>query len=217
MRKNPLRKCANIVNSNAKSPIVNSNAKSPILPRRTSNVDLIHAYSRYVAMHATLGSKAYLLTFMFNHLPGNTSSIVSQMQNEVERVYSTLVPWIVRKPRSERWVSLLPKFIGCPDRPVWKHEKQPLRNVTVNDGRHYHGIILIHPLSRLQVPLDEHFQRYSTLYLKDHSKLRNIDVQPIESNPGYTTGYAMKGLKNWEFTSDHILILPRTLSELGPK
>jgi len=58
---------------------------------------------------------AYLLTFMFNRLPGNTSAIVSQMQNEVERVYSALLTWIVKKPTSVNWVPLLPRFIGCPD------------------------------------------------------------------------------------------------------
>jgi hypothetical protein len=48
-------------------------------------------------------------------------------------------------------------------------------------------------------------------------KIDEIDVVPITNNPSYTTRYGAKGLKRRTFSSDDVLILPKTLDELADK
>ena len=48
-------------------------------------------------------------------------------------------------------------------------------------------------------------------------KIDEIDVEPITDDPSYVTRYGAKGLKRRDFSSDCVLILPKTLSELTDK
>jgi hypothetical protein len=43
--------------------------------------------------------------------------------------------------------------------------------------------------------------------------IRTIGVEPITHTPEYLTGYGLKALKN-RFSTDEIVIFPRTMSEL---
>ena len=119
---------------------------------------------------------------------------------------------MVRKPRSPTWAPLLPKGLFVPDLPVFKWTKTPILDVSTNNGLHMHGIILANRWGRLTDPLDVHFRDKRATYVA--GKIRSIDVVKIKNRPQYTTDYAGKGLKRPCFNADHILILPRTLSEL---
>ena len=77
---------------------------------------------------------------------------------------------------------------------------------------HMHGIILANRWNRLTDPLNRHFYEKRTTYVA--GKIRSIDVVQIKDRRQYTTDYAGKGLKRPRFNTDHILVLPRTLSEL---
>ena len=87
-----------------------------------------------------------------------------------------------------------------------------LREVSVNDGLHFHGVMLVKAESRLNTDLDEHFSANKTLY--QTSKLYRIDIQKIDDDPIFVTDYAGKALKTQRFSMDDLLVLPRTIREV---
>ncbi len=46
-------------------------------------------------------------------------------------------------------------------------------------------------------------------------KIDEIDVMPITNNPSYAAQYGAKSLKRRTFSSDDVLILPKTLDEVA--
>jgi hypothetical protein len=87
--------------------------------------------------------KLYLLTFMFEQLPGGEVAVRRQMERELERFYRILLPRVVRNPRSPSHRDKLPRLHAFPDRPVPKVKKSALRDVAINDGLHYHAALLL--------------------------------------------------------------------------
>lgn len=177
---------------------------------------LVGAYTDWIGSPRFLGWDRYLATFVFAHLRGSRRVVRNQMFEAVETVYSRLVTRVVRKPRSPAWAHLRPVLIAAPDRPVPKHDKQQLADVVINDGVHVHAIILIPPVSRLQEDLVSHFKEYADVYRQAAPTLRRIHAVPIESAPSYVVGYGLKKLTRHSFTSDDVLILPKSLKELPP-
>jgi hypothetical protein len=100
-----------------------------------------------------------------------------------------------------------------PDYSVPKHAKKKLMHVTINDGMHYHGLVLATRLgTRPQETLDVHL--HGPAYFT--KELHHMNVEPITRDPGYMTDYGMKALKR-RFSPDEILIFPRAVSELTTK
>jgi hypothetical protein len=178
----------------------------------TLKLALIHHYGNWVQQQIDQGWDGYLFTFLFNQLPGSIRAKSQQMEREVVRWYGRLATRTVRKPRSPQWAPLLPKGIFVPDLPVCKRSKQDLQDVVINDGLHMHGILVANRWGRISEPLDVHLERNLEKYLTGN--LRHIDVQQITRTPGYVAEYGMKGLKRPSFSTDNILILPKTLGEL---
>jgi hypothetical protein len=88
--------------------------------------------------------------------------------------------------------------------------------VTINNGLHWHGLVLVNPLApKLPGNLDVHINQNRSKYLV--GGIRTIGVEPIAHDPVYVTGYGMKGLKRRSFSNDDISIFPRTVSELPTK
>lgn len=148
--------------------------------------ELLDAYSDWVRSHVEDGWEAFLLTFMFRPLPGSPNTQISVMQDEIMRVYATLATRIVRKPNSRRGSRFLPKGIFFPDRPVYKHRKSTLRDASINDGLHIHGIMVARrgvglKLSRLRERLDHHLIRNMDKYTND--KLVRIHIELITYRP----------------------------------
>ena len=61
----------------------------------------IKGYATWAGEHVENGWDPYLLSFMFNHVPGSRASVLRQMQREVERVYATSLTRVIRKPRCQ--------------------------------------------------------------------------------------------------------------------
>lgn len=175
-------------------------------------LDLLSAYGEWVADWVHRGWDAYLVTVMFHDLSGSRNSQIIQMHQEVTTLFTKLMTRMVRKPRSPNWAPYRPKGVFIPDLPVVKRTKTPLKDVVTNNGLHMHGIVLAHRWGRLTDPLDIHFSEKRRTYIA--GKIRSIDVVPITERPEYTTEYAGKGLKRPCFNPDHVLLLPRALSEL---
>jgi hypothetical protein len=79
--------------------------------------------------------------------------------------------------------------------PSAKTPKKTLMQVSINNGIHWHGLVLATRIgTRLQEPLDVHFKDHkATYYTKD---VRYINVKPITYTPDYMTGYGMKAIKS---------------------
>jgi hypothetical protein len=103
-------------------------------------------------------------------------------------------------------------LIAAPDGRVFKHKKQRLSDVTINDGVHMHGVLLVPWHSRLKEGVETHFKTHSKLYVRNN--LLRLNVQPIQSSPENVVDYAMKALKAGTFGCDDIIIFPKTGGEI---
>ena len=175
---------------------------------------LIRATTRWIQDYVGKGWKTYFISFMFKSLPGNTTIRLAKMSNEIDRVYSTLITRVLRNARSPSQRHLRPLLIAAPDRPVAKHQKQSLPDVAINDGIHFHAVLLIPPQSRLKHhDLALHFSENEQLYVKN--RLLRIDVEPINDGTLPTViEYMFKSIKRGSFDWSHLLVFPKSNSEL---
>jgi hypothetical protein len=173
------------------------------------------AYERWIAdmMGRHDEWTAYLVTFMFNDLPGSTGSRPRQMAKEIEHFYTTLITRVTRRPNRGVNVERCPRLFALPDLPR-RGSRSSSDDVAVNDGLHFHGVLLLPTGSRLKCGLGEHVAANRGLYLGSHGRLRDIHIVEITSDPERVAGYVFKLWKwNPEF-GDHHVVLPRSRSEL---
>ena len=182
---------------------------------RLSILDLIHGYQEFVLDYTRRRWDPFIISFMFNQLPGRRASVLDQMRREIERVYARLATRFDRNPRSLAGLDRLPRMILFPDLPVSKHEKKSIREVSINDGLHYQGIALTPPVSRLQSTVDRHFKNDQEKYV--NAKLARIHVTPITRDPDYVTDYLAKSFKRGRVSDEDVIILPKAISELPSK
>jgi hypothetical protein len=179
----------------------------------SSEIKLIEAYGRWIQEFIDQGWDAYMFTFKFDQLPGSSQAKRMQMERDLLKWYGRLATRTVRQPASPKYSPFLPRVILVPDLPVPKRCKQNLTDVVINDGIHYHGLVMAtRSAPRLKEPLDVHINQNLETYLV--GSLIDIDVRPISSRVGYVTEYCMKTLKRRRFSDDAILILPRSTTEL---
>jgi hypothetical protein len=177
---------------------------------------LLQSYGQWIHEHMAYGWNGYLFSFMFNQIQGPDQDRMEEMKKQLGWFYGRLAKASVPKASSPKWSQFLPKVVLAPDFPVFKHSKQQLRDVTMNNGLHWHGLVLATWLApRLQESLDVHVRENLGRYLVGN--IRRIDVQPITYDVGYVTGYGMKSLKSSRVSEDDILIFPRLVSELSSK
>jgi hypothetical protein len=164
------------------------------------------------------GREPHYINFMFHSIPGSRETKLEVMRRDFIRAHDLLMRSIVRKPDSVNWQASRPIFIGCPDLPVVKRQKQHIRNFMVNHGLHFNAVSLtpppssgdVQPLthlflpkSRLKISLEEHFRREQQMYQTEH--LYRIHVEPIVD--GTMMDYTLKTFKNGYVTPDQILVL----------
>jgi hypothetical protein len=173
---------------------------------------LLQAYGNWVRGHMDRGWHGYFLSFMFSQIPGSDASRLQEMKKHLGWFYGRLAKASVPKASSSEWSEVLPKAVLAPDLPVPKRSKVRLRDVTINDGLHWHGLMVVNPLApKMQTSLDLHINGNLRKYLV--GSIRTIGVTPITHTPEYVTGYGLKVLKN-RFSTDEIVIFPRAVSEL---
>jgi hypothetical protein len=155
------------------------------------------------------------VTFMFNHIAGSFDKKCDAMEDEIDRVYRTLVPQVERFPRSPAGSKRLPILLAFPDYPKRKLDGSSHLDVKINDGLHYHGVVLVHTESRLKIGLDIHIKEHESRYVRARDALRRIYIQPIDEPSAKTAvGYGFKALE-WRIPdTDRIFIRPRAVSEL---
>jgi hypothetical protein len=157
----------------------------------------------------------FQITFMFNHIPGSFERKCEAMEDEIDRVYRTLVPNVERSPRSPAGSKRLPILVAFPDYPTRKLGRSSTLDVKINDGLHYHGTVLVHTESRLKVGLHIHMAQHESQYVREGDALRRIHIEHIDEPSAKTAvGYGFKALE-WRIPdTDRIFIRPRSVSEL---
>jgi hypothetical protein len=193
-------------------PISNSSYSSV---SKSLPAEIVQAYGDWIQQHLDLGWDAYFVTFMFRNISGSNEVKIQQMHEGITRFYEKLATRAVRKPRSEKWVHLLPKGVFFPDVPGYRKTDSNIREISINDGIHFHGIMVATQEGRLKEPLHLHLMRKRKLYVR--GKIYGIDAEQITSRAGFVTDYGGKAIKRRRFSNDHVLLLPRTLSELPAK
>lgn len=175
--------------------------------------DVVAGYAKLVADRVDEGWHPHLATLMFAPLPGKPESVIAQMRAEAERVYRIFLPRVVRRPLASGSAGRLPILIAAPDGPVGKRDK-PLASISINNGVHLHGVLLVPPSSRLPVPVHEHFRHQQALYVRDGRRVLRVDVRPVDRDLERVVAYALKGLSRRRFALDDLIVLPRTASEV---
>jgi len=192
-----------------------SNLPASVLLRKApdfSDKRMVSEVSSYIRRYVSEGWEASIISFMFKPLPDKRVSMLKIMNSEVELFYSKLITRVDRDPTAPSHFQWLPRLFVAPDLPVYKHIKDPRANVTINDGFHGQAICLIPPQSRLKDELCLHVKAKEEFYLRD-SRLRNIHITPIKSDPEYVTKYVMK-MVGRQFAWENVIWLPRVISEV---
>jgi hypothetical protein len=164
------------------------------------------------------GWQPYFLTYVFRHIPGSSAYRKQVMTSEVCRVYSQLLTRIIRNPNAPSYKRLLPYLMASPDLPVPKTgTKVRLRELTINGGLHYHGVLVLPPEDkcRLGRNLVAHLYEKNHVYCPPDYPLFRIDARSM-STP-MLAEYTLKQIKRGKMDYDDILILPRTLDEVRDK
>jgi hypothetical protein len=113
----------------------------------------------------------------------NTSRI-EEMKTHLSWFYGRLAKASVPKASSPKWSPFLPKVVLAPDLPVPKRSKVQLRDVTINNGVHWHGLVLVNPVApKLHGPLDVHINENLRKYLV--GSIRTIGVRMVHHRDCY--------------------------------
>ncbi len=174
----------------------------------------LKAYGRWIEEYVLDGWNAYLVNYMFRHIHGSPKYRFGVMRNEVERVYSTMVTRVVRKPTSPEYMDNLPWFIGCEDKPVQKRVKSWLRDVRINDGSHINGVFLFPFKSRLRkhpIDLIGDNQKY---YIPEGGPLLRINFTSLRVTINKAADYTFKAIKRGWVSEDDIIVLPKSSTEM---
>jgi hypothetical protein len=137
------------------------------------------------------------------------------MRNEVQRVYSTLLTRVHRKPRTAP-TDELPVFIGAADLPVYKGDRSAIPTVSCNGGLHFHVLALMPPASRLKGSLTDHFKKKQDLYVSSGTSIQRIHVERVVEDEARVVDYVLKTIRNGRLSYDEaIIVLPRARAELN--
>jgi hypothetical protein len=185
-------------------------------PRGTRlNRDLIGGYAQLVRQRMSDGWTCYLVTFVFDRIPGSRDRVMARMRDEVLRVYSTLVTRVHRNPRAAS-TDDLPAFLSMMDLPVHKRDRSMGPISFCNGGLHVHALVLMPPVSRMREGLDEHFRERSDLYITSTGSIQRVHAVPVTTEPDTVVDYVFKAVLNGRIPYDEaLMVLPRSSGELG--
>lgn len=172
---------------------------------------LIGAYAEMVQVRWDNGWTPYLLSIKFDEISGGPVKRKAVMEEEIHELFVFILCHTHKRPHGKP-ADDLPLMIAIPDDPVFKRNKDMLRNIAINDGLHYHAILVIPPWSRMSKPLEDAlFERANR---RKNSCMLLPHVEPITHATDFVTDYAFKGLKSGRNSGDDLLVFPYSRSEL---
>lgn len=175
--------------------------------------DIVGGYAEYVRQHVEEGWEPTFISLMFNPLGGSASVVADQMRYEAERLYGWMLTRRCRRPRTTPNYRK-PIFLGCPDWPVPKYNRDSLHETSVNGGRHLHGIDLTPPWTRLVCTLSDFIAENQDKMAGPGRRLARVYAETITQTPENAVEYALKSLPRCRATSDDLIILPRSQKEV---
>ncbi len=177
---------------------------------------IIDGYGQMLSDRLADGWSAYLVSVVFQHLSGSRQVVLNRMKDEVQRVYSTLVTKVHKRPRTAP-IDKLPVLIGVADLPVFKWNGTKA-STSCNDGLHFHAILMLPPTSRLKESVVEHFQSNADRSLGPRELVERIHVKPITHDYQRVVDYVFKAVINRRIPYEEaLLVLPRARSELAAR
>lgn len=179
--------------------------------------DLMNGYIDWIDQKIMEGFEPYMLTIMFNQLPGKERAHIEQMRALITAFYQKLVPRLYRRPNTIP-LELFPLLLAWPDWPVPKKRKfkwDHLVNIAINDGLHFHAVYLHPPFTRLKVCFETHYAEKQLTYVKPDGPMSRIHVKPITYTPHRAIRYIMKQVERERIDSVDLLVLPKTHDELA--
>jgi hypothetical protein len=176
---------------------------------------LVDGYTQLVTDRVQAGWTCDLVTILFSPLTGARSSVIGKMKDEVQRIYSTLVTRVHRKPRTAP-IDELPVLIGAADLQVYKRDRSAITPVFCNGGLHFHLLVLIPPGSRLKEPLAKHLEKNLDRYAGTETSIQRIHVEPATTVGSRLVDYVLKAILNGRLSYDEaVVVLPRARAELN--
>jgi hypothetical protein len=177
--------------------------------------EIVHAYGQLIQSRFDMGWVGHMVSFMFKQLPGSLDTRAQLMKTEISTVFPKIITRVVRRPTSPKWSQHVPIGLFLPDLPVYKKNREAISHILVNDGLHVHGLVLATTEDRLKtvtIPLDSYFHDCWWCYLGH--KLHHLDVRQITHDGTYVVDYLGKWITRGVFSTDDILLLPKTRDEL---
>lgn len=152
----------------------------------------INWYSHLVSQAFNKGKKVYLVTLMYRNIPRKLPSRLERMLSEAKWIETTLLHRVVRCPKSKKGKKKRPKIFGAPDCGPIKGVPELDRYLLINDGWHFHMVVILPRKSRLKDDLAEHFRLNESVYLKPDKYLLRIHVERVTTRPRRVARYAFK-------------------------
>ena len=179
------------------------------------NRHLVRGYTEMVTDRIDDGWTCNLVTFLFSQRPGRRPAVISQMKDEIQRVYSTLVTRVHRKPRTAS-PDDLPLMIAAADLPVHKRDRSSSPTVLCNGGLHFHAVLLIPLRSRLDGSFEDHFRSNQAMYCGKRRAISAIHVEQVTGDHERVVDYVLKTVLRGSVSYDEgVLLLPRASQELA--
>jgi hypothetical protein len=179
------------------------------------NRQLVNGYTQVVIDRVSDGWSCHLMTAMFSQLSSKRNEVIDRMMGELNRVYSTLVTRVHRKPRTAS-PDELPILIAAADPPVNKRNRDSSPLVLCNDGLHFHALLLVPPATRLGLLVEEHFRANEAMYLGQQGLIERLDVRRVTDSYERVVDYVFKTILRGRISYDEgILLLPRARQELA--
>jgi hypothetical protein len=195
-------------------PVPEKQVPEPAPISAVTRPDWLTGYSQLVTNRIREGWAPYLVTVLFKQIPRRRAAVMQRMTEEVQRLYSTLVTRVHRKPRQAS-ADELPLLVGAFDLPVYKRDKSSSPLVSCNSGLHFHAVVLLPPKSRLGVSLAKHIGDNADLYCGSKGSIQRIDVRPMVDRYDRVVDYVFKTILSRRLSyDDGVLVLPRVASEL---
>lgn len=175
----------------------------------------IEEWGRWIDEKLDEGWEGYLVTLKYKEIRGSEATKIEVMGKELERVYATFLTHLFRRPNAPGNKEKLPILIAAPDFPVAKRRKVLLKEILLNGGLHFHGVLLIHPDRRLDESVQDYFDDNMHVCANAKHELLHLHLEPIVDQASYVTGYGFKTIrKRASIGLDGFIILPRTKGEL---
>jgi hypothetical protein len=124
--------------------------------------------------------------------------------------YPTLLKRYVRRITDSAVANYGPRIILFPDLSVWKHQKESLRRVVMNETLHYNGFLLTPPVSKFKQSLVSLIREKQGAFAVGN--IMRVHVEPV-TTVSNLADYAAKTLVAGRVASDWTVVLPTCRTE----